>query len=87
MSLQSRMVSNSFFPIGNEAKEARAIAREYRCPEHGKKPRLDFDYDQDERVSDIHIRCCCKQMANTVAGALANEGGFQVRFHWSLIGD
>ena len=76
--------TNSPFAPGNEAKEARAIARQFRCPEHGRKVRLEFEYDSGECICDIYIRSCCKSLAMTVANALREEG-FDVRFHWSLI--
>ena len=76
--------TNSPFPSGTEAKEARAIARQFRCPEHGKCARLEFEYDVNECVCDIYINSCCKKFAQTVASALLNEG-FEVRYHWSLI--
>lgn len=80
------LLGHSPFPIGEEAKEARAIAREYRCPIHGRKVRLSFDYDRYERICDIYIKSCCKGAAQSVANSLAQEG-FDVTFHWSLIGD
>ncbi|MBR6131432.1 MAG: hypothetical protein IKQ20_06200 [Bacteroidales bacterium] len=80
----AHIFSHTPFTAGGEAKEARAIARQFRCHKHGKKVRLEFDYDTNECVCDIYIRSCCKELAQTVANALRDEG-FEVPFHWSLI--